>query len=93
MNLFFHLRNSLYETPVEPGRTTGAMPTDGIINWNNEFIIVGDNNMANIEEVVLGIASAMEMENMWQWESNSSAAYSTDGISWNKTTAGSGLFV
>ncbi len=28
---------------------------------------------------------------MWQWEATAVLPYSTDGISWNKTTAGSGL--
>ena len=33
------------DQPKEPQE---SISTDGIINWNNEFIIVGDNNMANI---------------------------------------------
>ena len=33
------------DQPKEPQE---PISTDGIINWNNEFIIVGDNNMANI---------------------------------------------
>lgn len=78
------------ETPVEPEEPQEPIPTDGIINWNNEFIIVGDNNMANIGSgtwysVCYGNGKYVAVG------SNSSAAYSTDGISWNKTTAGSGL--
>ena len=38
-------------TPVEPENPQEPqkpISTDGIIKWNNEFIIVGDNNMALI---------------------------------------------
>ena len=36
------------EEPDIPAEPQEPVPTDGIVNWNNEFIIVGDNNMANI---------------------------------------------
>ena len=34
--------------PEEPDKPQKPISTDGIINLNNEFIIVGDNNMARI---------------------------------------------
>ena len=38
------------EQPEEPDNPQEPISTDCIINWNNEFIIVGGNNMSTIGE-------------------------------------------
>ena len=76
------------ETPVEPEEPQEPIPTDGIINWNNEFIIVGDNNMANIGSgtwysVCYGNGKFVAVGN------HGNVAYSTDGVNWTTKIVGS----
>ncbi|EGF53397.1 hypothetical protein SAMN05444376_1632 [Bacteroides clarus YIT 12056] len=75
------------ETPVEPEEPQEPISTDGIINWNNEFIIVGDNNMANIGSgtwncITYGNGKYVAVG------SDGDTAYSTDGVNWNKGNIG-----
>lgn len=75
------------ETPAGPEEPQEPIPTDGIINWNNEFIIVGDNNMANIgsgtwNRITYGNGKYVAVG------SDGDTAYSTDGVNWNKGNIG-----
>ena len=76
------------DTPAEPEEPQEPISTDGIINWNNEFIIVGDNNMATVgngtwysvcygdgKYVAVGFSSSY----------GNNVAYSTDGVNWGTT--------
>ena len=77
------------ETPVEPEEPQEPISTDGIINWNNEFIIVGDNNMANIGSgtwnyIAYGNGKyvvAGEWDKYTSYE-NGCITTSTDGVNW-----------
>ena len=70
------------DQPKEPQE---SISTDGIINWNNEFIIVGDNNMANIGSNDWNAVTYGNGRYVTVGDSNS-AACSIDGISWTTTT-------
>ena len=79
------------ETPVEPEEPQEPISTDGIINWNNEFIIVGDNNMANIGSgtwncITYGNGKFVAVGETRNFTSDAAKRiYSTDGINWNKS--------
>ena len=70
------------DQPKEPQE---PISTDGIINWNNEFIIVGDNNMANIGSNDWNAVTYGNGRYVTVGDSNS-AACSIDGINWTATS-------
>lgn len=70
------------ENPDQSDEPQEPISTDGIMNWNNEFIIVGDNNMANIGSsdwysITYGNGKYVVVGKY------GNTAYSTDGINWN----------
>lgn len=84
------------ETPVEPEEPQEPISTDGIINWNNEFIIVGDNNMASIgsntwsgvtfgagKYIVVGGSGVAVSVNGYDWSTVSGSPKNLNKVVWN----------
>ena len=73
--------------PDQPEEPQEPISMDGIMNWNNNFIITGDNNMANIGNgtwncITYGNGKYVAVGD------DGNTAYSTDGINWAKGNIG-----
>lgn len=74
------------DTPNQPEEPQEPMSTDGIINWNNEFIITGK-NMATVgsgvwRSIAFGNGKYVAVGVDPSSSSNSFVTTSTDGVNW-----------